>query len=958
MATIHIVPHTHWDREWYLPFQRFRLKLVHLIDGLLDLLATDPRYIYFMLDGQTIILEDYLEMRPDRENEIRSLVQSGRLLIGPWYVMPDEFLVSPEAIIRNLLQGDRNARHFGAKLKVGYIPDTFGHIGQMPQILNGFDIQAASVQRGLDEEPCEVWWQAPDGSRVLMAYLRDGYGNVMNLPANDPPAFLQLAHSRASNLQTHSNVSQILLMFGYDHTEPDPATSTAIRYSNQNGSMDRYLHSTLPAYLQAVRAEINTRHLSLPVIQGELRSSRRHHLLPGVLSTRVWIKQRNHSCETLLERWAEPFSLFASQVMQPRVPSSNRLEQPVLILRQAWKLLMKCHPHDSICGCSIDQVHKEMRPRFDQVEQIGEEITSQSLRTIAAAVDTRFPLETPEDAQSELIPLVVFNACDQPLTGEASAQINLPSGMGVEILTADGESVAGWIGEENVQHIAHLELNREELFEFVNSYQNGRVSGPGIQDMILQDLQIEQHADMLEIRATLSENGGPNLKALTYAMQTMATVMSNDQLQRFVLDASLRNVRLHFVAQSVPPHGYQTYWAMPVEEVSRQPSGQTKPSVIRNEFLEVEASSSEGTLTVTDLRTGRRYAGLNRFLDGGDCGDEYNYCPPSQDNLMQPQLRAIEVNASSPGQCITVDLELALPDGLSEGRDARAAEVKAMRIRTTARLLPGVARVDVHTWVNNPAGDHRLRVHFPAPFSAESTGYSAAYDGHFEVVERPMGLPQWDQSWVEKPVPQHPMRNFCTVSNGNESLTIANRGLREAEALENPTGQAEIALTLLRCTGWLSRDDFPTRHGPAGPFLETPGAQMLGDWEFDYAIFPHSRNWKSAVQPASAFNVPLRAIVEETHAGSLPANLSFIQTNPETFIISAVKACEDGSGWLLRGANLEGQTRQVRLKLWRPFDQAARANLLEQPQEQLPFESDAEITFSAGAHQIITFRFE
>jgi mannosylglycerate hydrolase len=391
VATIHIVPHTHWDREWYLPFQSFRLKLVHLLDGLLDLLSADPRYTFFTLDGQTVLLEDYLEIRPEREAQIRQFIQTGRLVIGPWYTLPDEFLVSPEATIRNLLQGERDARRYGGKMKVGYIPDPFGHIGQMPQILSGFGIQSASVQRGLDEEPCEFWWQAPDGSRVLMAYLRDGYGNAWNLPASDPPPFLEMANRRAADLKPHSSVNHLLLMFGNDHTEPDPATSTAVEYCNQNAVDDAFLLNNLPAYLQAIRDEIATRNLSLPVVQGELRSSHRHHLLPGVLSTRVWIKQRNHACETLLERWAEPFSLFASQAAPQVDPNSNRLNRPASILHQAWKLLMKCHPHDSICGCSIDAVHEEMRPRFDQVEQIGEEITLQSLQAIASAIDTQPP---------------------------------------------------------------------------------------------------------------------------------------------------------------------------------------------------------------------------------------------------------------------------------------------------------------------------------------------------------------------------------------------------------------------------------------------------------------------------------------------------------------------------------------------------------------------------------------
>jgi mannosylglycerate hydrolase len=959
VATIHIVPHSHWDREWYLPFQRFRLKLLHMIDGLLDLLANDSQYAFYMLDGQTIVLEDYLEMRPDRETEIRRLIQSGHLLIGPWYVLPDEFLVSPEAIIRNLLQGERDGQHFGRKMKVGYIPDPFGHIGQMPQILRGFDIQAASVQRGLDEEPCELWWQAPDGSQVLLAYLRDGYGNAWNLPAGDPPAFLQLARSRVANLQPHSSVNHHLLMFGTDHTEPNPATSAAIRYCNQNSNEDRFLHSTLPAYLHAVQAEIETMELSLPVIQGELRSSRRHHLLPGVLSTRTWIKQRNHACETLLERWAEPFSLFASQAAPPDDSPSNRLRQPALILRQAWKLLMKCHPHDSICGCSIDQVHEEMRPRFDQVEQIGEEITRQSLQAIAAIVDTRPPHRVFHDARADLTPLVVFNACDQPVTGEVYAQINLPAGMGVEIVTAEGERLPCWIGKENEQNIAHLDLNRNELFEFVNSFQNGRVSGPGIPTMVLQALQVVHHPDMLTIRATLSENGAPNPQALSYAMQEMASAMNNERLQRFVLDVYVHNVWVHFMAQCVPPRGYATYWARVTEKVPQPATQKLTPAiVIQNEFFQVEVSALDGTLTVTDLHQDRSFPGLNRFVDGGDCGDEYNYCAPNHDMLIQPLVRAIEVNTRSPEQFITVDLEMALPNGLSTDRDARARETKPLYIRTTARLLPGVARVDIHTRVNNPAGDHRLRVHFPAPFSAEAAGRTAAYDGHFEIIERSMDIPKWDESWIERPVAQHPQRNFCTVSSIDQGLTIANRGLREVEVLENPSGQAEIVLTLLRCTGWLSRDDFPTRRGHAGPALATPGAQMLGDWEFDYAILPHSDNWQRAVQPACAFNAPLRTINTQQHPGRLPFNLSFLQVQPETFLTSAVKACEDGNGWLVRGVNLEGQARQVRLQLWNPVAQAARANLMELLLEQLPIEKDNELAFSADAHQITTIRFK
>ena len=180
-----VVSHTHWDREWYETFQQFRLRLVRLMDKLLHILDTDPAYRYFMLDGQTIVLDDYLQIRPEREADLRRHVQDGRLLIGPWHVLPDEFLVSGEAIVRNLLLGERTARRFGAKMTVGYTPDPFGHISQLPQILRGFGMDSTAMRRGLDDQPTELLWQSPDGSTVLLCYLRDGYDNAARLPVQD-----------------------------------------------------------------------------------------------------------------------------------------------------------------------------------------------------------------------------------------------------------------------------------------------------------------------------------------------------------------------------------------------------------------------------------------------------------------------------------------------------------------------------------------------------------------------------------------------------------------------------------------------------------------------------------------------------------------------------------------------------------------------------------------------------
>ena len=392
-----------------------------------------------MLDGQTIVLEDYLQMRPEREEELKRYIQRGRIVIGPWHILPDMFLVSPEAHIRNLLEGDRTSRRFGQKMMVGYMPDSFGHIGQMPQILQGFGIESASLWRGVDDQPCEFWWQAPNGSQVFMASLRNSYGNGASLPADDPKRFTEMLVEQVQSLKAHSASSALLIMYGTDHMEPSSQTSSAIAFADSALESDKVIHSTLPDYIADARASINSE--LLPIIKGELRSCLRAPLLPNVLSARIWIKQDNHTCQTLLEKWTEPFSVFAERSsVKSSKPTINRLSHPSSIIRQGWRLLMENHPHDSICGCSIDQVHNEMRVRFDQVKQIGEDITRQSLSTLAEVVVTD---RGPQTGQGQLTSaVVVFNPSSNPRTDLVEVEINLPHGVDAFDLVDDkGETI-------------------------------------------------------------------------------------------------------------------------------------------------------------------------------------------------------------------------------------------------------------------------------------------------------------------------------------------------------------------------------------------------------------------------------------------------------------------------------------------------------------------------------------
>jgi mannosylglycerate hydrolase len=969
MITLHLVSHTHWDREWYKPYQSFRLQLVRLIDGLLAILARDREYKYFMLDGQTIMLEDYLEIRPEREAELRRHIRAGRILIGPWHILPDEFLVGPEATVRNLLEGARLGREFGARMPVGYTPDPFGHIGQLPQILRGFGIEWAAFRRGLSDEPCEVWWRSPDGSRVLAAYLRDGYDNAAGLPTSDPELFAREAAARRDSLRPHSAVRDLLLMHGTDHMEPPPDTSAAIRSARGKLNGDRLIHSTLPKYFASVSAAIRGRGIELPVVTGELRSPKRHHLLPGVLSSRMWIKQRNRECETLLAQWAEPFAAFASVVAGGNPSSDPLARNPSGALHAAWRLLMQNHPHDSICGCSIDEVHEEMKPRFAQAEQIGGEITRASLAALAAAVDTGADAHT----------VVVFNPTAAARTDRVEVKVHPPADWDdFEIVGGDGAVIPHQAAENAAAELINLVLDRASVGGIVGNLHEGRAG-----NLALRDVRFRREGETLRVDAVMAEDSAPDADAWRRAM---------DGFRKYLADPSIVSYRIRargeataktvFVAPAVPGFGWKTFQlrekTVPLPSpVSLPPPARaflpvamrlaqtdfgrawigrlTRPRsapAVENGFLRVEAAS-DGTLSVLDKRTGVLRRGMNRFLDGGDCGDSYNYCPPARDSVVRARRKAVRVRKGEVEQTLEMDLEMVAPAALGVDRKSRGKETVRIPIVTRVTLVAGVPRAEVHTVVGNKVKDHRLRVHFPFGEGSPARKPVARYDGHFEVVRRDVPPPADETGWIERRRPECPQRDFTDLSDSQSGLMIANRGLPEVEVVRG----REIALTLLRCVGWLSRDDFPARTGHAGPMLPVPGAQMRGEWAFDYAIVPHDGDWLAASRLARAFGTPLRAAGEGAHGGVLPPEGSFMEVAPPEFEISAIKPAADGSGILVRGWNPTGEAIRVTIRPWRVFAHAEHTNLAEERTGALAIGRRGEVTFTVRGHEIRTVIF-
>ena len=990
---VFVVPHTHWDREWYLPFEEFRVQLVATLDGLLDLLARDDRFRHFTLDGQTVILDDYLEARPERRDEVRRHVASGRLLVGPWFVMPDEFLVGAEALVRNLLRGVRAAAELGPPMLVGYAPDTFGHVSQLPQILRGFGIADAVLWRGVDARVRgnEFIWRAPDGSEVLTHYLRQGYSNAERLPA-DTGELLERLGSLRRGLEEGAAADCLLLMNGGDHAPPQPELPDLLAAANGRLRDAELVHETLPGFFEAVRQTAARRGTRWDVVEGEFRSPERAHVLAGVLSARMWVKQRNAAAETLLERWAEPFAVFAGLGDQARP-----------LLRLAWRHLLLNQPHDSICGCSIDQVHDEMRVRFDRAEQVAGRVVDQALRAIAGQIDTtaaRLPAGA-DAARRQPVYLAAFNPTDSVRSDFVSAVVTPPAGARTFALAdSDGEPVPHQVLSRQAGDALAVIAPRDQVETYLRLAGNGerwrlvvlekalaalaRGALPRLALMAC-GLRPGRTPGLLEVDVHAAEAGAHDYAALGQCIRDLRAALSRDDVTAVRLRlVRHERVEIGFVARDVPAHGFRLYQLAPwanltpctpsprTERGTRLDSPSMRPDraictpspdaqwgtegevgLLDNELFSARVDPSDGTLTILDKETGGVYAGLDAFVDSGEAGDEYTSCPPARDLVVdrpaaQPTISPV---ASGPArQTVQVDQTYLLPESLDAEREGRAQALVPCAISTRISLYPGVRRVDFETTVDNAAKDHLLRVRFPTGIHA-SHSHAA---GHFAVEARPIAVPPKVRGWPEQPAATLPHAGFVDVSDGRRGLLVAARGLPEAAALPGDSG-VTIYLTLLRCVGWLSRDDLATRQGAAGPVLATPGAQCPGRHVFHYSVVPHRGTWEEAAAQARAFAAPLRAVAVEAHPGPLPPTLGFLDVEPASVVVSAVKPAEEGEGFVVRVYNPTDADAQARLRVWRHLLRAELANLNESGLEDLPVDGST-VRFPVRAGQVVTLR--
>lgn len=846
--TLHIIPHSHWDREWYLPFEKHRVRLIDLFDNLIQVMEENEDYTYYHMDGQYIVIDDYLEVRPQMRERLLKLIHAGRIQIGPWYVLQDEYLTSGEANIRNMLYGIRLCREIGAEpVHSGYFPDAFGNISQAPQIVRGFGFDNAIFGRGINDvgadnqlvrengiTKSELLWRSPDGSEVIGVMFANWYNNATELPS-DPDALRERLKNIVARTERFATTDHLLGMNGCDHQPIQMNLHKVIKLANEVQDEVEVKQSNFTDYI----AEIRQYKDHFPVFEGEINGQLSAGSCPLICtaSAHVDIKQKNHDVQHLLERIAEPISTIS-------MLGGGKYKQDLYLY--AWKKLMQNHPHDSICSCSCDEIYEEMKTRFAKSLACAEQLRDSSLDHLAATIDTS---------------------------------------------AADGEHAIIVLSLEPNASVVTVKAN----------------------------VDFDKDDDVRAI-AIFDENGR-EVAAKTKLIKNQFTYTLPDDRFR-----QPRRVNRFEVEMQVASHGigYRVY-SVKKQAATVQTAVKYTDNTMENEYLLVKLNAN-GTVDVTDKKSGRVYANQNLFEDTQDRGNLYNYVQPAGDVAVTTADAIAEISLDEVTPW-SVSFKVVVPMNIDAD------------ITTYITLSDHVARVDFRTVVNNRAEDHRLRALFTTDIQTESV----LAEGQFDVVRRNI-MPA--ETW-KNPCNAQRDQAFVTLESdtGTDALMVANRGLCEYEVLRD--GHNTLAITLLRAIGQI---------GDWGVF-PTPLGQKKGEWTLEYSMIPYEIDHRpEAYREGYTFAYPsVAAIGTPKHAGTLAASADYVRFNNEYIRMSAFKKAEgsDSNNVILRLFNTDTHTITLTVDVSPAFKTARLTNLAEEKIADLEIKN-SKITLEVPAKKIMT----
>jgi len=894
--TAHYISGTHWDREWYRPFQEFRLLLVELVDDLLNLMEGDNGFEYFHLDGQTCVLEDYLEIRPENADRLRKLIQSGRILIGPWFTMPDLFCPDDESLIRNFLTGRRICREWGVEpMPVAYTCDMFGHPSQMPQIYAGFGLQDCVLGRGTNEHttPAFFNWQAPDGSTVFVFKLQDfmGYGafqgarNALESDFfSDRDAAMQEARQSLKSYIDHeikrTNGNTLCLIDSLDHKKPAKDAPAYVKMIHALAPNVSAKHSTLPEFFKdARRGAVN-----LPTRTGELREPSKNRnnylwLIPNCVSARVRMKQANDACQTLLERWVEPL-MAISNLSEEKLPANY--------LKIAWKNLLLNHAHDSICGCSLDQVHRDMMFRYDQCRTLGNQLRNKAfgLLTMNCAELAR---------EKDEFTIVIANPLPWPRHEVVKFDVKLP----LDFPTVFTE---GFVGSQNIKSFTIWTADGREI-----PYQR---------------LRIVPRTQERTAFAQVENQGG------------------DGEFTLYEIAAGLE----------LPAFGFTEILVKPCQTPYRlMGSLRTGPASAANEFLAI-AIESNGTLTLTDKTTGEIYRDLLTFEDICEIGSGWFHSPTVSDELV--------LSSSSPAQAsvmhdgphqvtFKVILTLNVPLRYDRQHERRSTARVDLPITNYITLQKNSPVVEIETMIDNRAEDHCLRLLLPTDIDAKT--YLAQHP--FDFVERPIQLNPETARWQEVELTEKPFQHMQAVGQGKRGLAfLSGGGLHEGGVRDDQRRTMQV--TLLRSF----RRTFLTAGEPDG--LET-GEIVHRFALMPFSDELNRVDAMQRVMQLQAGLLTRQSGKISSGYPRLTGNnssQSFFRMQDNRLILSAIKTAENHDGLIIRLWNPANEERTETLEFFRKPKSVVYTQLSEDDSPTTIRPNGNTVSIAAGPRKIVTVR--
>ncbi len=372
---IHVVPHSHWDREWYFTTSRSKVYLMKDLHDVLDTLEKDANF-KFMLDAQASLLDDYLKWMPQDEDRIKKFVQEKRLVIGPWYTQSDQMVISAESIVRNMYYGMKRCEEFGGYMNVGYVPDSFGQAANMPQIYQAFGIKDTLFWRGVSDDMVkhtDYMWQGDDGSEVFVTQIPNGYYIGGNIPESEPEASEFWQKECFEKAGGRSATNHIYFPNGFDQAPIRKNLSEILEKRREADPDNEYVISTIEEYIE----DVKNQKPELEKVEGELLIAKHMRIHKSIFSSRSDLKQLNTEVQNYVTNVLEPLLVISKQMGN---------DYPKEVVKEIWKLLFENAAHDSIGSCIADTANEDVYMRYKQARDIAINLVELHARLISTSI--------------------------------------------------------------------------------------------------------------------------------------------------------------------------------------------------------------------------------------------------------------------------------------------------------------------------------------------------------------------------------------------------------------------------------------------------------------------------------------------------------------------------------------------------------------------------------------------